>query len=180
MNRLVIAIIVLVTIILGINEFVRVTPSGDGIIWFWISQKISSSAAPGVKTAKQDPSWSEQERLEILGHMTLSIENAGAAEEILRVKIQSKQQLTNDDVQLIIAKIKYSVSEASLVSDQALRKVHPDLPKQFREKYQPGLSAIARGLAKDLKEELARGAALYGEFKRWGKEHMSEFSYPSK
>lgn len=180
MKRLQVGIIVLVMIILGINEFVRVTPNGEGIIWFWLSQKLSSSSISRLETAKQSPKWSERERLEILGHMTISVENAYEAEEILRVKSQRKQDLTNDDVKLIIAKIKYSLSEASLVSDQALRKVHSDLPEQFREKYQTGLKAIARGLAEGKKEELARGAALYGEFKSWGKEHMSKFSYPPK
>ena len=42
----------------------------------------------------------------------------------------------------MIAKLNSAVSEASMVSDPALRKVHPELPKQFREKYQVGLSAI--------------------------------------
>ena len=47
-----------------------------------------------------------------------------------------------------------------LVSDPVLRKAHPELPKQFRGKYQVGLSAPARALGDG--DKLAKGAALYG------------------
>lgn len=67
-----------------------------------------------------------------------------------------------------------------MVSELSLRKVHPGLPKKFRDNYQTGLSTIARALEDHDKDELAKGAALYGEFKSWGTKHMSEFSYPPK
>lgn len=157
----------------------RVTPNDDGIIWFWISQKLSSPTAPQLQSGWQESSrWSEQERLEVLGHMTFSMESSSAAEEILRNRRESGQQITDEDIQSIIAKINHAVSEASMVSEQALRKIHPMLPKQFREKYQAGLSLIARGLANGEKEETARGAELYGEFKSWGMKHAAEFVYP--
>lgn len=178
-KRLGYAVLALVIIILGINEFVRVTPNDEGIIWFWISQKLSSPAAPHVQSGWQESSrWSEQERFEVLSHMTFSMESSAAAEEILRNRRENGQQITNEDIQNIIAKINHAVSEASMVSDQALRKIHPMLPTQFREKYQAGLSSIARGLANGEKEEMARGTELYGEFKSWGMKHAEKFTYP--
>ena len=112
--------------------------------------------------------------------MTYSMESFAQAEEILRALIESGQQFTNEDRQGMIVKLNRAVSEASMVSDSALRKVHPELPKQIREKYKVGLSAIARALGNGDKDELAKGVALIGEFKRWGKEHMGELSYPPK
>lgn len=171
----------LVIIIVAINGFVRVTPNDDGIIWFWLSQKFSDSSALHMKSNGQEsPSWSEKERFEILGHMTFSMESSAEAEEVLRIKLESSQQFTGEDRQELIAKLNRAVSEASMVSDSALRKVHPELPEQFRTNYQAGLSAIARALGNGDKDEFARGAALYGEFKRWGTEHKVEFSYPPK
>ena len=171
----------MVFIAIGINEFVRVTPNDDGIIWFWLSQKIDMRGNSNLHSDKEAPShWTEKERIEILGHMTFSMESSSAAEEILRTKIEKGQKPTEEDIRRMVASLKKALSEASLVADQALCKVHPELPKQFREKYQAGLSAIARGLEDGDKKELSRGAALYEEFKNWGKEHMTALSYPPK
>jgi len=58
--------------------------------------------------------------------------------------------------------------------------VHPELPKQFRAKYQAGLSAILHGLEDGDKNNLTRGATLYEEFKNWVRVHMEDLSYPPK
>lgn len=181
MKKLGYGLLALFIVLIGINKFVRVTPNDDGIILFWLSQKLSRTDASGIRTeARQSSRWSEQERIEILGHMTLSIENSLAAEEILRSKLNEGQQVTSEDTHFMVEKLNYAISEAFLVSDQALQKVHPDLPLQFRKKYQVGIEAIARGLSDKDKKEVDRGAALYGEFKDWGMEHQSEFEYPPK
>lgn len=181
MKRIGYIALTIVFIVIGINEFVRVTPNDDGIIWFWLSQKIGVRGSFMPHSVKQAPShWTQKERDEILGHMTFSMESSSAAEEILRAKIERGQTPTEEDTQRMVVSLNNALSEASLVSDQALYKVHPELPELFREKYQAGLSAIARGLADGDKKELSRGAALYQEFKNWGMEHMAAFSYPPK
>ena len=181
MKRLLNIFIAVFIIIYGVNFYVRVSRTGEGIIWFWLSEKLRSYDAPLLEiTGLRPPRWSDQERLEILGHMTFSFESSNVAEKIIRDKRLTNQKLTQEDVKLIVASVEHAVSEASLVSDQSLRKVHPDLPKQFREKYQTGLSKIAQGLDKGEMEEFAEGVGLYGEFKNWGTEHMSTFSYSPK
>lgn len=181
MKRLGYVLLTMVFIVIGINEFVRVTPNDDGIIWFWLSQKLGMHGSSMPHSVKQAPShWTEKERVEILGHMTFSMESSSAAEEILRTKIKKGQKPMEEDTKRMVVSLNNALSEASLVTDQALYKVHPELPKQFREKYQAGLSAIAHGLADGDKKELSRGAALYQEFKNWGMENMSAFSYPPK
>lgn len=173
------ALIGFVVIIFVINEFVRVTPNDEGIISFLISEKLIAKNNPRLPSIKNPPSkWTEKERLEILGHMTLSMESSSAAEQSLRAIIEKRQLPTEEDTQRMISDLNNAVSEASLVTDEALSKVHPGLPNQFRDKYQTGLSAIARGLAVGDKKELARGAALYREFKNWVTEHITAFSYP--
>lgn len=173
--------IAMIFIVIGINEFVRITPNDDGIIWFWISQKLDMRGNSKTLSGKQAFSdWTEKERIEILGHMTFSMESSAAAEEILHSKIEKGQKPTVEDIHRMIVNLEKALSEASLVTDHALYKVHPELPKQFREKYQAGLSAIARGLEDGDKKELSRGAGLYEEFKNWGKEHMTALSYPPK
>ena len=181
MKRIGYIVLTIVFIVIGVNEFVRVTPNDDGIIWFWLSQKIGMRGSFMPHSVKQAPShWTKKERDEILGHMTFSMESSSAAEEILRTKIEKGQKPTEEDTQRMVVSLNNALSEASLVTDQTLYKVHPELPERFREKYQAGLSAIARGLSDGDTKELSRGAALYQEFKNWGMEHMAAFSYPPK
>ena len=181
MKRLGYIALAMVFIIIGINEFVRVTPNDDGIIWFWLSQKLDMREISNSYPKQEAPlHWTEKERIEILAHMTYSMESSSGAEELLRTKIEKDQKLTEEDIHSMIYSLKRAISEASLVTNQSLYKVHPELPKQFREKYQAGLSAILRGLENGDKNNLSRGAALYEEFKNWGKEHMDDLSYPPK
>jgi hypothetical protein len=178
MKRLGYAAAAILFVFVGINEFIRVTPNDEGIIWFWLSQKFAlrgSSARPAPTSG-----WTDREKLEILGHLTLSMESSAAAEDVLRRKLDKGQQPTKEDIQTVVANIKRALSEATLVTDAALYKLHPDFPEQFREKYRLGLTEIARGLSNNDKREIERGAALYQEFKDWGKKHLSALTYPPK
>lgn len=180
MKRIAYGMFALFMVIIGINQFVRVTPDDQGIIAFWLSQKLLSSSTTSKIVGQDHTYWSKEEREGVLRHMTLSIESSLSAEELLRKKMAQGEAITIDDTKHLIATLNHAISEAAIVPDKALEKVHPDLPKQFRGKYQAGLVALARGLADRDKEELARGAALYGEFKTWGQMHQSSFRYPPK
>jgi hypothetical protein len=178
MKKLGYAAVAMLIVVVGINEFIRVTPNDDGIIWFWLSQKWGSRGF--FTSPSASPSWTDRERLEILGHLTFSMESSAAAEDIIRRQREKGQKPTKEDIQEIGTNIDRALAEASLVTDPALYKVHPGLPEQIREKYRPALSAIARGLSRGDKGDLARGAALYQDFKEWMVRNMSAFSYPPK
>jgi len=137
-----------------------------------------NSITHSVKQASSN--WTEKERAEILGHMTFSFESFSSAEKILNAIIEKEQVLTKEDVQRMVVSLNKALSESSLVTDKALYKVHPELPKQFREKYQIGLSSLSQGVAERDKKKLSRGDALLQAFKKWLGETRSSFSYPPK
>lgn len=70
MKKLGYAVVAILIAVVGINEFIRVTPNDDGIIWFWLSQKWVSrkSYTPPAGSTR----WTDRERLEVLGHLTFS------------------------------------------------------------------------------------------------------------
>lgn len=180
MKKLIYGITALIIILLGVNTLVRVTPNDEGIFIFWLSQKLSTeSINPEFEDGGRN-GWSAEERVALLGHMTNSMESNNAVEKFLRQKLTSGETMTKEDTRWLITTLNSAISEATIVPNHALRKVHPDLPKYFRDKYQVGLERIVQGLAQGDEKELARGAQLIGEFKAWGLEHQSSFQYPPK
>lgn len=164
----------IIAILIGINEFVAVTSYDGGAVSFFISEIFKSFDKSHDKTK-----WSPKEREEILGHMTFSLESYITAEKILREKLESGK-ITNKDREQIVLNINNAVKEASLVSDSSLYKVHPELPKQFRDNYQTGLTKIAKGIKEGNRDEFQKGAQLYEEFQKWGNTNKSFLTLPPK
>lgn len=180
MERMKIIAIMLVLAVVGVNEYVVVGPNGDGIVTTWVSEQIRKFSNE-TRTSYHDPlSWTEKERGEILLHMTLSVENAVKAQDIFKRKLITGESFTNEEKIIFRGSIAQAISEAKLVSDAALRKVHPELPYQFRNKYQAGLEALSEGLTTQNKATYSSGARLYEEFSSWGQEHEAEFNYPPR
>jgi len=180
MKKFIYGIIALIIILLGLNTLVRVTPNDEGIIIFWLTQKLSAESINPEFEDRGRIGWSAEERVALLGHMTNSIESNNAVEKFLRQKLASRETMTKEDTRWLITTLNSAISEASIVPNHALRKVHPDLPKYFRDKYQLGLKKIVKGLTQGDEKEFARGAQLIGEFKAWGLEHQMSFQYPPK
>lgn len=171
---------------MAINTFVRVTPD-EGIIWFLLTQKQSKLEAPRVESSgPESPEWSEEERFEVEFHMTNSLESGKKIKDLF-VSDVLNPQLTDEEKQEsrqeMIITINRALSQTSKVSDSALRKVHPELPMQFREKYQPALSAMVMALEypdPEAVDKFGNGAVLLFEFDNWVIDNKAEFSYPPK
>jgi hypothetical protein len=132
---------------------------------------------PNPFSLEQKKGWTQEEK-ENLAHF---IRAAAAAKKarIMAEGCKKKGQLSPTDAARIGELFTEAVDEGKLVRDDVLAKVHPDLPKTYREKYITCLTLALKIVSgRGDAQEADTMVRLNGEWDRWILAHEKEMRFP--
>jgi hypothetical protein len=87
-------------------------------------------------------------------------------------------KLTANEEKEVIGLLKLAISEAMLVEDSYLAKVHPLLPEKYNKEYIRGMSMLVEGLEIDSGPLTLAGTYGYNEFATWSLANKDEMKFP--
>ena len=87
-------------------------------------------------------------------------------------------KLTANEKKEVIGLLKLAISEAMLVEDSYLAKVHPLLPEKYDKEYIGGMSMLAEGLETDSSPLTLGGTYGYNEFATWSLANKDKMKFP--
>lgn len=98
---------------------------------------------------------------------------------ILLEGFDQADSVTTTDATRVRALLKEALDESSLVREDVLAKVHPGLPKPYREKYLAALTRMVQlSTGRADAREYAIPERLLKEWQRWADEHKEEMRFP--
>ena len=127
---------------------------------------------PGIAGA-QTP-WSAEER-ENLGHLFASQRANGRVADIVST---GGREVAPEAVREIVAVNTEALSEARLVRDDVLKKLHPALPLAFRQLYVRSLELFLESFEEESDTKASRSATLHAEWVAWWEENRKWFRPP--
>jgi hypothetical protein len=159
-----VGVIGIIGLLFAANEFIRVSNGPDdpsqGIVMYWLADRLAENASKrGVSR-----------------HLDESFAGYGEALALINAKVEKNENFFNSDLTQIASTIRRALTEAELVPNQVLDKIHPDMRRHFREEYQAGLQKMLKGLEIRDSQALQDGGKLCDSFNLWvagKKDHMT-------
>lgn len=127
---------------------------------------------PGIAGAQT--TWSAEER-ENLGHLFAS---QRANQRVADIVSTGGREVAPEAVGEIVALNTEALSEARLVRDDVLKKLHPALPLAFRQLYVRSLELFVESFEEESDTKSSRSATLHAEWVAWWEENRKWFRPP--
>lgn len=87
-------------------------------------------------------------------------------------------ELPPNEASQVVRLLQASVTEAELVDDSYLQRVHPEFLRRFRDEYTRSLRDLADGIRTGDQAKAISGAANYNSFSEWVSTHAKELKFP--
>jgi len=103
-----------------------------------------------------------------------------ACDEAMKIVVRRGDimKLTAKEKNEVIGILKLAISEAMLIEDSYLAKVHPLLPEKYDKEYIGGMSMLAEGLETDSSPLTLGGTYGYNEFATWSLANKDKMKFP--
>ena len=156
----------------GMEQWIKageLVATGKAFIWPYYT-------ASDVSFAFFGPAWTEEDRA-CFQHYRNSKK---ACDEAIRLvtAVGDISKLDEQQSQSMINALQLSSSEANLVKDSFLAKVHPEMQQKYTEGYKNGLQMILIGLQTKSNMDVLGGSFSYNEFARWIKNNRKNIKLP--
>lgn len=87
-------------------------------------------------------------------------------------------QMSKEQLSRLLMHMKAALSEAKMVTDDFLDKVHPDFRKYYRYEYQKSLELRIKILEEPNSTEGREAHLMYNAWVDWVENHRTEFQFP--
>lgn len=120
--------------------------------------------------------WSSEDKASYI-HYRNSQEANKKTTKILN-KGDAYRQVSQDDLSMMREYMRTALSEAKMVNDTFLDKVHPEFQKLYRQEYQKSLELRIINLEEMNVSAEIEGQSLYNTWVDWFNSHKRELQFP--